>query len=114
MTDLELLTRIDEFCSKAEDGRSTVNEISEGSNLSRDEAWGRFNRLKDSKYISIDVGGGVRLLPEGVAYLADLQQQKKSEHKKKGSRVALRIFEWIAGIAAAVIGAFLIYRFGLN
>lgn len=114
MTDLELLTQINNLCGKADDARCEIDNLLKECNISKDEAWGRIIRLKEDRYISIDISGGIRVLPGGVAYLSDLQQQKKSDHRKNGARVALRILEWGAGIAAAVIGAYLIYRFGLN
>lgn len=112
MCELDVLICIQSLCGS--NLKCSASDVSQTLNASEVEHLPYFKELKEKAYISVYLGGEIQLHQLGMDVIAQTVSEKKVENKKQIKKLFISILKWIFGIVASVIGALIIWYFGLN
>ncbi len=70
--------------------------------------------LEKLQYISVFLGGDIKLNQKGIDAIENIDKKIKLQRRTRLCSIIKAILKWIFGIIATIIGALLIWYFGLN
>lgn len=112
LTTIDVLKKIQENCDK--NNHCSVEQLTKTLNLSNIDLLPYLNELKQNEYISVYLGGDIKLLKKGLDVLMDCSISKHNKKRRKLFEILNSVVKWLFGIIAAVAAAAIIWFLGFN